>query len=284
MHFRLLGTRLSVPVATLALRISPGSSHSRGRECAGRLMKRLDTALVEHGLCESREKAQRAIMAGRVRVNQQPARKASEAVKATDALSLVAGERFVSRGGDKLEEALRHFRLEVAGQVAVDLGASTGGFTDCLLQHGATKVYAVDVGRGQLAWKLRQDPRVVVMENTNARYLTPARFPAPFAAVDLVVVDCAFISLKKILPVAVALLRPLGRIFALIKPQFEAGKAEANKGAGVITDPKIHRQVLSELEAFATSRLELRWQGAIESPLRGPAGNKEFLVLLEKTD
>ena len=245
-------------------------------------MSRLDQELVERGLCDSREKAKRAVMAGAVRVNGQSARKPSDAVKPQDTLTLEVAEKFVSRGGHKLEHALTHFQLDVAGLTAVDLGASTGGFTDCLLQRGAKKIYAVDVGHGQLAWKLRQDARVVVMEKTNARTLTPAGFPQPFAPADLVVIDCSFISLRKILPPAVALLRPLGKIVALIKPQFEAGKAEADKGEGVITDPAIHERVLRELEEFVRQRDELHWQGVTESPLLGPAGNKEFLVLIEK--
>ena len=245
-------------------------------------MTRLDQALVERGLCDSREKAKRAILANTVRVNQQPARKASDPVKPSDQVSLAVAEKYVSRGGHKLEHGLKHFGLDVAGCTAVDLGASTGGFTDCLLQLGAERVYAVDVGRGQLAWKLRQDRRVVVMERTNARHLTPQAFPTPFELVPLVVVDCSFISLQRILPAAVALLRPGGKILALIKPQFEAGKAEADRGAGVISDPKIHERVLAELQAFATSELRLNWCGVTESPLLGPAGNKEFLVLLEK--
>jgi 23S rRNA (cytidine1920-2'-O)/16S rRNA (cytidine1409-2'-O)-methyltransferase len=222
-------------------------------------------------------------MAGRVRINGQPALKPGTSVKPADRLTLVAGEKFVSRGGYKLEHALRHFRVEVSGRSAVDLGASTGGFTDCLLQAGAARVYAVDVGRGQLAWKLRRDPRVVVMEKINARNLTPAAFPRPFGPVDVVVIDCSFISLRKILPPAVALLQPSGRIIALIKPQFEAGKAEADKGKGVIADPAVHRRVVRELEAFVGLDPGLRWCGVTESPLRGPAGNKEFLVLIEKT-
>lgn len=242
--------------------------------------QRLDVALVERGLCESREKAQRAIMAGQVLVNQQPARKAGERVSAEDDLTLTAPEKYVSRGGFKLEHALTHFELNVTGQTAIDLGASTGGFTDCLLQHGAAMVYAVDVGQGQLAWKLRQDPRVVVMEKTNARELRPANFPKP---ADLVVIDCSFISLSRIIPVAIALLRPSGRMVALIKPQFEAGKAEADKGRGVITDPSIHARVLAEIESFARAQPQLQWRGVAESPLLGPAGNKEFLALLEKT-
>ncbi len=243
---------------------------------------RLDQALVERGLCESREKARRAVMAGHVTINGQPARKPSDLVQPVDQLALVASEKYVSRGGLKLEHALQHFQLEVNGAVAIDLGASTGGFTDCLLQHGAAQVYAVDTGRGQLAWKLRQDPRVVVMEKVNARHLTPASFPAPFAPVDLVVIDCSFISLTRILPVAVALLRPSGKIAALIKPQFEAGKAEADKGRGVITDPAIHARVLRELAEFAAGQPGMAWRGVTESPLLGPAGNKEFFALIEK--
>jgi 23S rRNA (cytidine1920-2'-O)/16S rRNA (cytidine1409-2'-O)-methyltransferase len=282
-------------------------------------MIRLDQALVERGLCESREKAKRAVMAGTVTVNGQLARKASDSVKPEDVVALTAAEKFVSRGGHKLEHALKHFQLEVAGATAIDLGASTGGFTDCLLQYGAAKVFAVDVGQGQLAWKLRRDRRVVVMEKTNARGVKAgdfqsgkrkaesgnreaegdvpsskvagsrssesaerrARSDAPYPA-DLVVIDCSFISLRKILPAAVDLLRASGNIVALIKPQFEAGKAEVDKGEGVISDPAIHERVLRELEEFVTRENQLRWRGVTESPLLGPAGNKEFLVLLEK--
>jgi 23S rRNA (cytidine1920-2'-O)/16S rRNA (cytidine1409-2'-O)-methyltransferase len=250
--------------------------------CYPQAATRVDQALVERGLCDSREKAKRAVLAGQVRINQQLARKPSDGVKATDALTLEAPAKFVSRGGLKLEHALEHFQLDVTGQTVLDLGASTGGFTDCLLQRGAGKVFAVDVGQGQLAWKLRQDPRVVVMEKTNARALTPAHFPQPFVAADLAVIDCSFISLRKILPPAVALLRPLARIIALIKPQFEAGRAEADRGAGVIRDPAIHDRVVHELHEFVTGPLGLRWVGLTESPILGPAGNKEFLVLIEK--
>jgi 23S rRNA (cytidine1920-2'-O)/16S rRNA (cytidine1409-2'-O)-methyltransferase len=246
-------------------------------------MGRLDQALVERGLCESREQAKRAIMAGRVRINQRLARKPSDSAKPEDELTLIAPEKFVSRGGFKLEHALNHFHLDVSGQTAIDLGASTGGFTDCLLQRGAVKVFAVDVGRGQLAWKLRQDPRVVVMEMTNARELTPAAFPPPFVPADLIVIDCSFISLQKILPRAVALLRPFAKIVALVKPQFEAGKAEADRGAGVIRDPAIHQRVLRELNQFVAAGGGLRWLGVTESPVLGPAGNKEFLALIENS-
>lgn len=245
--------------------------------------QRLDQALVERGLCESREKAQRAIMAGRVLLNQRVAAKPSDLVKASDEIALTEAEKYVSRGGQKLEHALQRFQVDVRGLIAVDLGASTGGFTDCLLQHGAVKVYAVDVGTGQLAWKLRQDPRVVVMEKTNARELTPAQMPAPFSPADLAIIDCSFISLRKIIPAAVALVRPAGRILALVKPQFEAGKREADRGEGVITDPAIHGRVLEELKSFVAHTASLKWLGVTESPLLGPAGNKEFFIALEKT-
>jgi len=247
-------------------------------------MNRLDQALVERGLSESRERAKRAIMAGQVQVNQQTAHKPSQPVKPTDHLTLQPGEKFVSRGGTKLEHALTHFQLDVAGLTALDLGAATGGFTDCLLQRGAAKVFAIDVGQGQLAWKLRNDSRVVVMEKTNARDLMPARFPLPFSPADMAVIDCSFISLRKILPPAVALLRTSGRIVALIKPQFEAGKTEADRGEGVITDPAIHARVVGELERFVNEQPHIKWCGVTESPLRGPAGNREFFVLIEKTD
>ena len=238
---------------------------------------------MDPGLCDSREKAKRSILADEVRVNGQPARKPGDTVRETDEVTLVARERFVSRGGHKLEHALKHFQLEVTGLTAIDLGASTGGFTDCLLQAGAARVYAVDVGQGQLAWRLRQDPRVVVMERTNARHLGHAGFGPGFAPVPLVVIDCSFISLRQILPSAISLLDPKGRIVALIKPQFEAGKAEADRGAGVISDPAVHARVLQELEHHATTVLQLAWLGVTESPLLGPAGNKEFLVHLEKS-
>ena len=254
---------------------------------------RLDQALVVRGLCDSREKAKRAVMAGLVRVNGQVARKASDVVCQTDVLTLEATEKFVSRGGHKLEHALEHFGVEVRGLTAIDLGASTGGFTDCLLQRGAARVFAVDVGQGQLAWKLRNDSRVVVLEKTNARELTAERLhtadsqvavrDSQFPLVPLIVVDCSFISLRKVLPAAERLLAADGKIVALVKPQFEAGKAEADKGEGVITDPAVHARVLAELEAFVKAELPaLTWRGVTESPLLGPAGNKEFLVLLTR--
>lgn len=245
-------------------------------------MKRLDVALVEQGFAETRERAKRAILAGAVAINGQLAHKPSDTVKPGDVLSIAAAEKYVSRGGYKLEHALQEFKINLEGQIAIDVGASTGGFTDCLLQHGVTRVFAVDVGRGQLAWKLRQDARVTVMERVNARDLSPRMFPQPFAPLDLAVMDCSFISLRKILIPIVALLRPSANIIALIKPQFEAGKREADRGAGVITDPAIHGRVLRELEDFVRGERWL-WRQCVPSPLLGPAGNKEFLVWIEKT-
>lgn len=244
---------------------------------------RLDQALVQRALCPTREKARRAVLAGEVLLRGQIAKKPGDPVKADDEIALTAPERYVSRGGFKLEHGLRHFQIDPRGLTAIDLGASTGGFTDCLLQNGAARVFAVDVGRGQIAWKLRQDPRVVVMERTNARHLAWRSFPLPFDGADLVVADCSFISLRKILPAAVALLRGSGKILALVKPQFEAGKAEADRGRGVIRDPAIHARVLRELREFLAPEAGLLWRGETESPLMGPAGNKEFLVLIEKT-
>ena len=243
---------------------------------------RLDLALVDRGLCESREKAKRAVMAGQALLNGQRAAKASDKVKPSDELTLAAADKFVSRGGHKLEHALETFGVVVTGLRVIDLGASTGGFTDCLLQRAAAAVAAVDVGQGQLAWTLRNDRRVRVMERTNARHLTPASFPQPFEPFDLAVIDCSFISLRQILPATVGLLPSGGRVVALVKPQFEAGKAEADKGRGVIRDPRVHRRVLDELHAFVNDESPLEWVAETESPLTGPAGNKEFLVLLNK--
>jgi 23S rRNA (cytidine1920-2'-O)/16S rRNA (cytidine1409-2'-O)-methyltransferase len=222
-------------------------------------------------------------MAGQVRLNGHTASKSSDTVRDGDQVELMSADRYVSRGGHKLEHALKHFEVAPSGLRCLDLGASTGGFTDCLLQHGAKSVHAVDVGHGQLAWKLRNDPRVIVMERTNARGLTVASFAADAVPFDLVVADCSFISLKLILPPVPALLRPGGRVLALIKPQFEAGKAEVDRGAGVITDPAIHQAVIETLKGFVASEMPaFSWRGVTESPLLGPAGNREFLAHLER--
>lgn len=248
------------------------------------MKSRLDQALVDRGLCGSRTQAQKSVMAGQVRVNGHPAAKPSDTVREGDLVELLAPDRYVSRGGHKLEHAIVQFRVDPAGLRCADLGASTGGFTDCLLQHGAARVHAIDVGHGQLAWRLRQDPRVVVLERTNARHLAPEAFPAGDVPFDLIVADCSFISLRLILPAAAALLRPGGTILALVKPQFEAGREEVDRGAGVITDPAIHAAVIGELKAFVLASLPgLSWIDITESPLLGPAGNREFLAQLQKT-
>ena len=244
---------------------------------------RLDVLLVEKGLADSRAKAQALIMAGQVRVADQVALKPATPVRPDSALTVDTGPRFVSRGGEKLAGALDAFKMDVTGFTCADVGASTGGFTDCLLQHGAAKVYAIDVGKGILHWKLRNDPRVIVMEETNARFVEslPER-------VDLVTVDASFISLKTLLPVirkwlAPSPLAPLpggkGDIVALIKPQFEAGKKEVSRGDGVIRDPEIHRQVLVDVLTFARNA-GFGLRGLVKSSLLGPKGNAEFLVWL----
>jgi 23S rRNA (cytidine1920-2'-O)/16S rRNA (cytidine1409-2'-O)-methyltransferase len=247
---------------------------------------RLDLLLVERGLAESRAKAQALIMAGQVRVDGQVEIKASTAVLSEARLDLEAGPRFVSRGGEKLEAALTNFKVMVTGRVCVDVGSSTGGFTDCLLQHGAVKVYAMDVGKGILHWKLRADPRLVVMEETNARFVE--RLPEP---VSLVTIDASFISLKVLLPVIKRWFEHPSdspqfegirgengiNVIALIKPQFEAGRKETAKNKGVIRNPEVHKSVLMDVLTFAH---EQRYgvQGLMCSPLVGPKGNIEFLA------
>lgn len=235
---------------------------------------RLDVLLVERGLAESRSQAQRLVMAGQVRVDGRTAVKPSTAVAGNAAIVLDEGPRYVSRGGEKLAEALAGFAFDVSGMQCADVGASTGGFTDCLLQHGASKVYAVDVGTGILHWKLRKDERVVVMENTNARYLE--QLPEP---IDLATIDASFISLKVLLPVVKHWLGENGQVIALVKPQFEAGRKEAAKGKGVIREAAVHRNVLEEVLAFAEGQ-GYRVRGVLQSPVTGPKGNREFLAWL----
>jgi 23S rRNA (cytidine1920-2'-O)/16S rRNA (cytidine1409-2'-O)-methyltransferase len=246
---------------------------------------RLDVLLVERGLAESRAKAQAMIMAGQVRVADQVTLKPATAVPADSVLTVDSGPRFVSRGGEKLDAALEAFAIDVTGFVCADVGSSTGGFTDCLLQRGAAKVYAIDVGKGILHWKLRNDPRVVVMEETNARYVES--LPEP---VSLVTVDASFISLKILLPVIKKWDRrweerkeERGGIVALIKPQFEAGKKDVARGDGVIRDPAIHKQVLLDVLGFAQEE-GFQIRGLIKSPLLGPKGNAEFLAWLGDQD
>lgn len=241
------------------------------------MKKRLDVWLVEKGLAESRSQAQRLIMAGQVRVGQTIAEKAGQMVDAGTEIEIIQPARFVSRGGEKLEAALTSFGLtDLRGKVCVDVGASTGGFTDCLLQHGAARVFSVDVGYGVLHWRLRRDERVVVMERTNARYVKGFG-----EKIDFVTIDASFISLKILLPVVRQWFgdQNNGEVIALIKPQFEAGQQEAARGEGVIRDPQIHRQVLKEIVEFCQRE---GWivRGLIRSPLTGPKGNIEFLIWL----
>jgi len=239
--------------------------------------QRLDTLLVERGFFETREKAQRAIMAGNVRVGEKPADKPGLKVAGDAEVSVRHLSRYVGRGGFKLEAALKAFALDPTGCVALDVGASTGGFTDCLLQHGAAKVYAVDVGHSQLAWKIRSDPRVVVHEKVNARFLGRETVPEP---VDLCVIDVSFISLTLILPPVFELLKPGGAVVALIKPQFELGKEEVDKGRGVVRDPGAQQQAVEKIRTFVSGSLAKSWQGVIDSPILGGDGNREFLALL----
>ena len=239
---------------------------------------RLDTLLVKAGLAESKELAQRLIMAGEVRVAGQVATKPGHKYPDDAPLTVAARPRFVSRGGDKLEGAFAAFpAFDVTGKVCIDVGSSTGGFTDCLLQHGAARVIAVDVGKGQLHWKLRQDPRVHVMEAFNARYLRCSDLPE---APQMGVTDVSFISLKLILPPLSDVLQPGGQIISLIKPQFEAGRA--NVPNGVVRDPAIREAVVEEIKAFGEGTLKLAWLGCEQSPLLGPEGNVEFLAWWRK--
>jgi 23S rRNA (cytidine1920-2'-O)/16S rRNA (cytidine1409-2'-O)-methyltransferase len=239
---------------------------------AGRV--RVDVALVERGLAETREKAQALVLAAAVTVDGRPVRKSAELVEPDAAIDVAASDRFVSRGGHKLEHALDRFGIDVGEMVCLDVGASTGGFTDCLLGRGARRVYAVDVGRGQLDWRLRNDSRVVVRERTNVRDLD--LLPEP---IDLATIDVSFISLRLALPPIARLVRPGGPIVALVKPQFEAGRGQVGRG-GVVRDPAVHRRVLLDVWGWSVER-GLTPRGLIASPLRGPAGNVEFLLWLE---
>ncbi len=247
---------------------------------SARARVRADQLLVERGLAESRAKAQALVLAGQVysetrrvdKPGQQIDRDAPLAVKGQD-------HPWVSRGGLKLEKALDHFAIDPAGLVCLDVGASTGGFTDVLRWGGAARVYAVAVGRGQLAWKLRQDPRVVVLERTNARHLTSTQVPEP---VDLVVCDASFIGLETVLPAPLTLAAPGARLIALIKPQFEVGKGRVGKG-GVVRDPALHDEVCRRIAAWLHGLPDWRVLGLAESPILGPEGNKEFLIAARRT-
>jgi 23S rRNA (cytidine1920-2'-O)/16S rRNA (cytidine1409-2'-O)-methyltransferase len=235
--------------------------------------RRIDILLVARGLVESRAKAQAMIMAGEVVVDGAVVTKVGTLVKEAAAITIVAPPPFVSRGGIKLAYALDQFQLDVSGKIGVDIGASTGGFTDCLLKRGARRVYAIDVGRGQLDYRLRQDPRVVVIEGVNARY--PVALPEK---VDLATIDVSFISVEKVIPPVAQLLKDNGYLVVLIKPQFEAGRREVGKG-GIIKDPLIHARVLGRFVAWLTEK-QLRLRGLLPSPLPGASGNREFFALL----
>jgi 23S rRNA (cytidine1920-2'-O)/16S rRNA (cytidine1409-2'-O)-methyltransferase len=242
--------------------------------------RRADQLLVDRGLAESRQRAQALILAGLVYAGERRIDKSGEPI-ADDTEIEVRGRDhpWVSRGGVKLAHALDHFAIDVAGLVALDIGASTGGFTDVLLTRGAAKVHAVDVGRGQLAWKLRQDPRVVVHEGVNARYLTAGEIPEP---VDIVTCDASFIGLATVLPPALALAKPAALLVALVKPQFEAGPKSVGKG-GVVRDPEIHRAVCEAAASWVGAQPGWSVVGIAESPLTGPAGNREFLLYARRS-
>jgi 23S rRNA (cytidine1920-2'-O)/16S rRNA (cytidine1409-2'-O)-methyltransferase len=237
--------------------------------------RRLDQLLVERGLVESRSRAQALVMAGKVFSGERRLDKPGQQVPEETPLTVRGQDHpWVSRGGLKLAHAIAEFGIDPKGCVCADIGASTGGFTDVLLAHGAARVYAVDVGHGQLDWKLRTDERVVVLERTNARYLTEEQIPEPL---DLVVCDASFISLTKVLPAALALVKPGGRLVALIKPQFEVGKGEVGKG-GVVRDPAQRAAVCERIRAWLEGLPDWRVDGIVESPVTGPEGNVEFLI------
>ena len=236
---------------------------------------RLDVALVERGLAETRAAAQRLVMAGLVFSGERRLDKAGQSIGVDTALE-VRGQPhpFVSRGGLKLAKALDHFTIPVQGRIALDVGSSTGGFTDCLLQRGVAKVYAVDVGINQLAWKLRSDPRVVSMEKTNIRNVTRAQIPEPMG---LIVCDTSFIGLRTALPAALALAAPGAHLVALIKPQFEVGKGRVGKG-GIVREPELHHEVCDTIATWLAGQSGWRVLGVTESPITGAEGNKEFLI------
>ncbi len=237
---------------------------------------RLDQLVVNLGLAQSRQRARAMIMAGKVMVNNLPVTKPGSAFASDTAVRLKAGDiPYVSRGGLKLEKALHEYRMNVKGMICMDVGASTGGFTDCLLKHGAKRVYAVDVGYGQLAWQLRQDKRVAVIERTNIRYMPAESVPVPM---DLITVDVSFISLKIVIPAVRRFMQADTRIIALIKPQFEAGPKKVGKG-GVVRDPALHTAVIDELTGYFQKH-NLKCQTVLPSPIQGPKGNKEFLILM----
>jgi len=241
--------------------------------------QRLDQLMVARHMAASRERARALIMAGAVLVNGIPAAKPRTIVSIQSSITLKTEDfPYVSRGGLKLEKALKSFPVDLEAAVCLDIGASTGGFTDCLLQHGARKVYAVDVGYGQLAWKLRQDARVVAIERTNARHISPDAIPEK---VDLVTIDVSFISLRLVVPPVLPMMKRTAGLIVLIKPQFEVGKGQVGKG-GVVKDDTLHQDVIISLRRFFES-LALQYQGDVPSPILGPKGNREFLAFIRKS-
>ena len=240
---------------------------------------RLDQLLVERGLVESRSRAQAMIMAGNIYSQTKRLDKSGQQVKSDISIEVKGQDHpWVSRGGLKLEKGLKHFDISVQGKTCIDVGASTGGFTDVLLTNGAAKVFAVDVGQGQLAWKLRQDDRVVVMEKTNARHLTPEDITDP---IDFIVCDASFIGLEVVLPATLNLAAPGAHLVALIKPQFEVGKGRVGKG-GVVRDPDLHQEVCDRIETWLNADPDWTVKGITESPIKGPEGNIEFLIFAVK--
>ena len=244
------------------------------------MKQRLDASLHARGLCDSREQAKRLIIAGEVLVNGQPASKPGQNVAEEDVLEIKERPRYVSRGGFKMEGALKEFGVEVTGLTCMDVGASTGGFTDCLLQHGAAKVYAFDVGTNQLVWKLRSDPRVVSREQFNVRHMEPRDVPE---VIDLAVFDVSFISLTLVLPPVMAVLHPeRGAVICLIKPQFELTRDDVGPG-GIVRDPELHQRAVEKIRSFVSTQPGFHWRGVIDSPIKGTDGNTEFLAWITRS-
>jgi 23S rRNA (cytidine1920-2'-O)/16S rRNA (cytidine1409-2'-O)-methyltransferase len=243
------------------------------------MKQRLDAALAARGLCDSREQAKRLILAGEVLVNGRPAAKAGTGVNDDDVLKVKEKPRYVSRGGFKMEGALKEFGIDVSGLICMDAGASTGGFTDCLLQHGAAKVYAFDVGTNQLVWKLRNDPRVVSREQFNVRHLQPEDVPE---LIDFAVFDVSFISLVLVMPPVMDVLhRNHGAMVCLIKPQFELTREDVGAG-GIVRDPALHERAVEKIRSFVNTQTGFHWRGVIESPIKGTDGNTEFLAWITR--
>ncbi len=241
---------------------------------------RLDQALVQAGLAPSREQAKRLIMAGEVMQGDTVLTKPGWLVRPDAPLSVKQPPKFVSRGGLKLEGALEHFQIDVTGLVGMDVGASTGGFTDCLLQRGAVKVYAFDVGTNQMVWKLRNDPRVICRENFNVRHMQPADVPE---SVDIIVADVSFISLTLVLPGALSVLKPGGQALVLVKPQFELTREDIGPG-GIVRDPEAHARACQRIQDFVQSQPDLEWRGLVESSIQGTDGNREFLASFRRKE